>query len=221
MNNSKIKTLSFCIYLVVSILRRTYRIQFRGLEHRDAARAAHQQGSYCIALWHEYLLAGILAHAGQKMAPLASLSKDGEIVTRVMERLGYNTVRGSSNRGGPQARDELSEKTNAGWFTAITVDGPRGPRRRVKGGIIDIARRTQVQILPMIATADREWVLVKSWDHFKIPKPFARIIVQYAPPIVVSPDTQGLAFGNAKQAVRSGLELCEKTARSNLDDWIL
>ena len=220
MKNIKIQLSVYAIYLIILMVRKTYRVRFFGTEYRDEASASHAAGSYCLALWHEYLFAGILTHAGFKIAPLASLSKDGEIVTRVMDKLGYRTIRGSSHRGGEAARDELSQVSNEGWFTAITVDGPRGPRRRVKGGVVDIARRTKVKILPMVAAADSEWVLSRTWDQFKIPKPFAKIAVQYGQPVTVTEGTQGLAFGAAKQQVRSGLEQSERTVRENLQAWV-
>lgn len=219
MKKLKVRAAVALITFLIFLLRRTYRVRVFGQEQRTAAIAAHPAGSFCMALWHEYLLAGILTHAGQKIAPLASLSADGEIVTRVMDRLGYRTVRGSSHRGGSEARDDLVEVSQQGWFTAITLDGPRGPRRRVKGGAIDIARRSGVSILPMTAAADREWILTRTWDQFRIPKPFARIAVQYGEPLTVSSETQGLAFGAAKQSLRIRLDQSEHLAREQLAAW--
>jgi hypothetical protein len=220
MKKLKIKAAVAFVTFFIFVLRRTYRIRVFGQEWRKAAIEAHPAGSFCMALWHEYLFAGILTHAGQKIAPLASLSADGEIVTRVMDRLGYRTVRGSSHRGGSEARDDLVDVSQEGWFTAITLDGPRGPRRRVKGGAVDIARRSGVCILPMTAAADREWILTRTWDQFRIPKPFARIAVQYGEPLTVGSETQGLAFGAAKQALRTRLDQSEHLAREQLAAWI-
>lgn len=216
---AKTAVVSWLLLMIVRALALTYRFRF---EHRDAtdrARALHERGSYCLALWHEHLFACIIAHKGGPFAPLASLSSDGDIVTFVMNRLGFKTVRGSSSRGGPEARDDLVEITNQGWFTALTVDGPRGPRRRVKGGVVDVARRSGVAIVPLVAVADRIWVLHKSWDQFKIPKPFAKIVIAYGDPIVVSADTQGLLFGEAKQKVRAGLDKAEVDATQALTHW--
>ena len=207
---------SWFIYLLVRALAATYRLRFVGLDAKEAGRAHHGKGSFCLALWHEQLFAGIIAHRGQAFAPLASLSADGDVVTFVMDRLGFRTIRGSSSRRGKEARDDMVEITEQGWFTAITVDGPKGPRRRVKGGIVDVARRTGVAILPMIATADRQWVLRRSWDQFKIPKPFARIVVCYGEPILVAAEAHGLAFGEAKASIRAGLKTAEQRALADL-----
>ncbi|MBM4251687.1 MAG: DUF374 domain-containing protein [Deltaproteobacteria bacterium] len=214
----KIRLASILLYGVARLLLLTYRIRVVGAEERTKAEAMHAGGSFCLALWHEQLFASILAHRGQKFAPLASLSADGDIVTRVMARFGFQTVRGSSSRGGPEARDQLVHMTKDGWFTAITVDGPRGPRRRVKGGIVDLARRTGVSIVPLTSTADRQWVL-RSWDQFKIPKPFARILVRYGEPIAVAAETQGLAFGSIKNQIREGLAINEAQAVAELSAW--
>jgi hypothetical protein len=211
--------ISWVLLIVVRLLSLTYRFRFERREATDQARALHERGSYCLALWHEHLFACIIAHRGGRFAPLASLSSDGDIVTFVMNRLGFNTVRGSSSRGGPEARDDLVEITSQGWFTALTVDGPRGPRRRVKGGVVDVARRSGVAIVPLVAIADRMWVLHRSWDQFKIPKPFARIVIAYGDPIVIPKDTQGLLFGEAKQKVRDGLQRTEEDATQALTRW--
>jgi len=218
----RLKTMiaSALVYCLARSLLATYRIRVFGLDHRTAAEGLHAKSSFCIALWHEQLFACILAHRGQPFAPLASLSSDGDIVTWVMARLGFRTVRGSSSKRGAVARDELVDVTGHGWFTAITVDGPRGPRRRVKGGVIDVARRSGVAILPLIAVADRTWVLAKSWDQFQIPRPFARIAVRYGEPITVSPDAQGLAFGRAKAQVRDAMAVTETGARMDLANLV-
>ena len=214
----KIRFASVLLYGIARLLLITYRIRVTGMNERERAASLHAGGSFCLALWHEQLFASIVAHSGQKFAPLASLSSDGDIVTRVMSRFGFNTVRGSSSRGGPEAREQLVSVTESGWFTAITVDGPRGPRRRVKGGVVDVARRTGVTVVPLITTADRNWVL-RSWDQFKIPKPFARVIVRYGTPIPVPSDTQGLAFGAVKNKIRDGLNTTEAAALADLAAW--
>jgi len=215
----KLHLVGWLLTMLAVGLRLTWRVRRFGIEHRKAAEDGHAKASFCLALWHEQLFASILGHARQKIAPLASLSKDGELVTFVMDRIGFKTVRGSSSRGGEEARDELVERVAAGWFTAITVDGPRGPRRRVKGGVIDVARRTGVAVLPLITIADRTWILHKSWDQFQIPKPFARVALRYGPPVFVSEDTTGLAFGEAKAKVKAGLEAAEAAAKADLAGW--
>lgn len=215
----KFYTAGWLLYLIVRALALTYRVKIFHVDGTTQAKALHKSGSYCLAIWHEYLFASIVIHRGQPFAPLASLSKDGDVATFILKRLGYRTIRGSSSRGGKEARSELIDVTSQGWFTAITIDGPRGPRRVVKSGVIDIARRSGVAIVPLVAAADREWVFRRSWDQFKLPKPFARIAVQYGDPIVVPQGTEGAAFDACKDVLHEKLLQVEQDARVHLKTW--
>lgn len=201
----KTRVLAWMIFIFVRLILLTYRFKFHHVHHQNQAAALHAKGSYCLAVWHEHLLSSILAHRRFPCAPLASLSKDGDLVAFVMNRLGYRTIRGSSSRRGPEARGELIDAVEEGLIPAITVDGPRGPRHVVKGGVIDIARRTGVAVLPLHAASRSSWVLKKSWDQFQIPRPFSTIHVVYGEPMVFREDIQGLEFGHAKGEVRKSL----------------
>jgi len=96
----------------------------------------------------------------------------------------------------------------------LTVDGPRGPRRVLKSGIVDIGRRTGVAVVPFAAVADRSWVLHKSWDQFQVPKPFATIHVVYGEPVTVPAGASGLAFGQMRAAVQAALDSTQAAAET-------
>ena len=171
--------------LLLKLLRLTWRFEFRNPENRTAAEKMNPGGGFAMAIWHENLFATIAAHAGQRFAPLASLSRDGDIVSWVMDHLGFVTLRGSSSRGGTEARNALVDAINKGYFTALTVDGPRGPRRQAKMGIVEIARRSGSAILPVSAVGNRSFIFFKSWDQFRLPLPFTKITVTYGPPLFI------------------------------------
>lgn len=196
---------SWLAYTVIRLLMSTYRIRLLNTHHRDDGKKVHPQGSICLVVWHEHCLGCIIAHRHQSYAPLASLSQDGDVATFTFRRFGYRTIRGSSSRGGHEARAELVSFCQQGWSAAITIDGPRGPRRIVKSGAIDIARKSGAAIVPAITVANREWRL-RSWDKFQIPKPFAKVDIIYGPPIIVPPDTDGQEFDLFKQKIKIALE---------------
>jgi lysophospholipid acyltransferase (LPLAT)-like uncharacterized protein len=68
----------------------------------------------------------------------------------------------------------------------ISPDGPRGPAERVKPGLVYLASRTGHPVLPIASAASRAWVL-RSWDRFRVPHPFAKVVVAYGAPIAVPP----------------------------------
>lgn len=186
--------------IFIRLLKSTWRIKVIGLHQREIAENNSKTKAFAMAIWHENLLATIAVHAGQRFAPLASLSRDGDIVSWVMNHLGFITLRGSSSRGGREAIQEIIRALGLGYFTALTVDGPRGPRREAKFGIVDIARRTGVMILPVCARADRQFILSRSWDRFRIPMPFSRVYLLYGQPFAIPTDVdrRGMAEWRGK-----------------------
>lgn len=143
-------------------------------------------------LWHGRLLPIGFVHRGQGAVGLASLSADGEYIARVLRHWGMGIVRGSSSRGGDTAFRELIRAVRAGRSVAITPDGPRGPRERIKPGVLQLAQITGVPLVPVAAAASRAWWF-ESWDRFLIPQPFAHLHVAYADPIFVPRDAADLS----------------------------
>ena len=135
-------------------------------------------------LWHGRLLPIGFVHRGQGAVGLASRSADGEYISRVLQHWGMGMVRGSSSRGGDTAFRELIRAVRAGRSVAITPDGPRGPRERVKHGVLQLAQITGAPLIPIAAAASRAWWF-ESWDRFLIPQPFARLHVEYADPMFI------------------------------------
>lgn len=213
---AKIKVMAWVVYALVRLLMASYRFRVVGIDNRERAAAMHAHGSFCLAVWHEHMMASITGHAFQRFAPLSSLSKDGQVAGYILDKLGFRSVRGSSSRGGKAARDELVQLTRQGYFTAITVDGPRGPRHQVKAGAIDIARRTGVAIVPLGALANRARIFTKSWDRFQFPLPFAKIVIYYGPPIWIPPETEGEDFVRLQHEVALAIDAAEAAARAHL-----
>lgn len=130
-----------------------------------------------MACLHQDLAAAGLLNADIRIRPLVSQSWDGERLNALLVRIGYGvSVRGSSSRGGPKAREELLECLASGGATGIAVDGPRGPAKVPKPGAANLARHgpliyVRVQSNPVLR--------LKSWDRAQIPLPFARIQLRY------------------------------------------
>ncbi len=167
-------------------LHRTYRYRFYNMSNRHEAELIHQKQAFVIASWHQNCFAGILAHAGPGVALLVSRSLDGEIVSKLASTIGLKTIRGSSRKGGQEALAVLVEQTHDGLRSAITIDGPKGPIFAIKRGVFSISAQTGAPILPMVAVGSRYWILQKSWDKFRVPKPFAKVAVLYGRPFVVT-----------------------------------
>jgi lysophospholipid acyltransferase (LPLAT)-like uncharacterized protein len=138
------------------------------------------------ASWHRGLFFVIYWYRNQQVVSIASASEDGELAAQAAKRFGWITARGSSSRGGRQAYRAMEALVKKGHKGGLVADAPRGPRFVSKLGIIYLAKRTGIPIIPVIWSADRFWKL-NSWDRTIIPKPFARIVALYADDFVHVP----------------------------------
>jgi hypothetical protein len=161
-------------------------------------------------LWHEVLLPLLWHHRHQGIAIVVSEARDGQYLSDLAATLGYCTVRGSSTRGGARALLGAVRQLQAGGAVAFTPDGPRGPRRELKPGVVAAAQRGGGAVVPIHAEADRAWRL-HSWDRFMIPKPLARVRITYGMPFEIGEGECGLAEGLARAA--AGLQEVAGMAR--------
>jgi lysophospholipid acyltransferase (LPLAT)-like uncharacterized protein len=130
----------------------------------------------------------ILKHY-ENIVSMASKSKDGDIAEAVFKYLGVNKiVRGSSSRRGKEALIELIKNIDKKSTVCMTVDGPKGPRLKVKPGVIYIAKQTDKIIIPIVYSC-KYYIQFKSWDKFMLPYPYSKLNVFYGSPFYVSDNT--------------------------------
>lgn len=192
-----------------AILLRTLFATLRVRVDDQAGHLSSADGAPVIyAFWHNRILA--ITAAFLRVYPkrrrgvlvLTSASKDGMWLGALAGRLGMGSVRGSSSRRGATAMRELIERVEQGHDIAITPDGPRGPRYELGPGMIYLAQRTGIPVLPIHARFGRHWRL-KTWDGFCIPKPFSRIEVTLAPLITIAADLTGENFESERRKIES------------------
>jgi len=198
---------SWVIHLIFS----TVRIRFVGSrpEPRGVSGMPRQ---YIAAIWHSRILIFSHLYKGWRVSILVSRSEDGEIIARILQQQGFDTVRGSTNKKGRQALTLLIRRIREGGSAVIIPDGPQGPRFRVQPGIILLAQKTGVPIYPMSYSA-RHAKIFSSWDRFMLPRPFTECCVVYGDPIRVPAD----ADENVRADYRCRLEdaLCAITLKAD------
>jgi lysophospholipid acyltransferase (LPLAT)-like uncharacterized protein len=166
-----VRLLVFCL----RILRWTWKVRF---VDRHLFEDATEGGASVFAFWHGEQLPMIPVHAGPKIAGLASWSQDGSILARVIEKLGYAVIRGSSSRGALTAFRNGLRGMEAGVSPALALDGPRGPRHRAHKGAVSLAAHSG---RPIVYAVSHVWPVIRlrSWDRFQIPMPWARVQIAY------------------------------------------
>lgn len=171
-------------------------LHIKRIGYANMQEARKQNGSVIFAFWHSRLLMLSFAHKFENIHVIISQHKDGEYISRITLSLGYQTIRGSSTRGGIGALKKSLRKIRK-FDLAITPDGPRGPKETVQEGILYLAYKSGKPIIPVFCDAKHKWIL-NSWDNFIIPKPFSPAVIKYGKPL----------FINTKSEIRSaGREL--------------
>ena len=171
------------ITLIVWFVHRTTRVRW---VNRHVLEALQQQGTpYLAAVWHNTLLYFVPVLAPFDLYGLVSRSKDGDDIAWVMARFGFPVMRGSSSAGAAAALREGLRLLGQGRRLIFTPDGPRGPRYVLKAGLVALARKKGVPIVPIAYSAPRRWEL-GSWDRMRLPKPFSTVTVLVGNPIYLS-----------------------------------
>jgi lysophospholipid acyltransferase (LPLAT)-like uncharacterized protein len=149
------------------------------------------------AIWHNRLL--MLPRVFDPCFPtrqsfgLISASRDGDLVSILIERSGYGTIRGSSSRKGVSALRQLVDTLAAGSNVLLTPDGPRGPVYEASQGAVFLAQKTGAPVVPIHMEYSSCWRL-KSWDRFIVPRPFAKLRAIFGAPIYVESTTDTEQF---------------------------
>lgn len=167
----------------VRLLGRTWRIR---VVNRDSsvARLRRERRPMVFALWHGDMLPLLYQHRGEGVSVLISEHRDGELIARIAESLGFRTVRGSTTRGASRALVGLARELRDGHDIAVTPDGPRGPARSFAPGALIAAQRARAPVIAVGVAAKRAWRLA-SWDRFVIPKPFSSVRIAYSDPVLL------------------------------------
>lgn len=174
--------LSFAAAGVIRALRSTVKLR----HHHDEPMRKMEQGGehFILAFWHRHLLLMPYSYRGRRISVLVSQSRDGELIARTVARLGIDSSRGSSSRGGVAGMRTLLRKAAEGWDLAFTPDGPRGPASEVQPGVILAAAATGLPIQPVALAATRAKRL-RSWDRFVVPLPLSTVHFVYGEPLAV------------------------------------
>lgn len=168
---------------------------------------------FIYAVWHDSLLSAVGRRWPGRFFALISRSADGELITRIAHFLGFETLRGSTSRGAAMAvRAMLNAGARGDLF--VTPDGPRGPRHKLQTGIVYVAAKTGMPIVPVVFRYGMVW-RARSWDRFAIPWPGSRVCMVAGAPIEVPPELDEDAMEEYRARVEAAFaRLAEKETRA-------
>jgi lysophospholipid acyltransferase (LPLAT)-like uncharacterized protein len=158
------------------------------------------QGQKIYIFWHEYILFPLYLRGHCNLAMLLSRHRDAEILSYAAHHLGFEFVRGSTNRGGVGALRELLAKSRDMHLT-ITPDGPRGPRRRLAPGCVFLASKLGLPLVAMGFGYDRPWRILRAWDKFAVPRLGSRARAVVSGEVFIPPDLDRAGLEHHRQQI--------------------
>lgn len=163
------------------------------VEHHSVApeatpyRRPTKSQRYCFCLWHDAIVVCVYSLKTWFLGGLISRHQDGTYLAHAAKLAGITPVRGSASRGGAQATRQLIDQPEL--HVCITPDGPRGPRRQMKDGIVYLASRTDRPVVPNTVIGTNCWHIPGGWSDMLLPKPFSRILLIAGTPIPIPPES--------------------------------
>ncbi len=197
-----LRLVPFLGWLFISLIGKTVRLKVVGEEPVKAIKRAG--GHVIYAFWHNRLLLITYALSHRGIIVLVSASRDGEYISRTIHKFGTGTVRGSTTFRGAKALLQMARKLKSGSDGAVTPDGPQGPRYKVQPGVVHLAKKTGLPIVPVTYGVERKTVL-SSWDTFIIPHPLSRAVLIYGSPVEVPREGSDEALEAKRQELERGL----------------
>ncbi len=182
----QIPLIAAAVFAVVRALGPTLQFETLGMRHLEQAHAAGKRG--ILAFWHRVILPGTWWWRNRGIVVMNTTHFDGQWTRKVIEWFGYGTAQGSSTRGGLRGLAVMAQRLREGLDVAFSIDGPRGPRYVAKPGPVMLARKTGCPVFAFHIGVDRGKTIEKTWDHFLVPRPFARAVIILSPPLYVSED---------------------------------
>ncbi len=187
-----LRVVPFVFVWLTRIWFSTCRIRTHGQEYRD--QIDESKDPFVATFWHYTIFFIFYFMRKESGVAMVSASRDGEYISRVANKFGLETVRGSRKKGGMRAIKGLIRYVREGRNAAIVADGSQGPARVLQAGSIVLASRTGTPVLPMLWSCSR-YKRFGSWDGTVLPYPFSRIDFFYGEPLNVPPKIKAEEMG--------------------------
>jgi lysophospholipid acyltransferase (LPLAT)-like uncharacterized protein len=185
------------------------------ISREDGAQETLGQRPLIASFWHACIIPATYLCRNLGVRVMSSNSYDGEYMGRIIRRFGFVAVKGSSSRNAVRALLGLRRALEEGWTVAFSIDGPRGPRYKVKPGPVALARSSGVPLTMFHVAVDKAWVL-NTWDRLIVPRPFSRVLVRFGRLIEVPHETSDQDIDRYQGELQAALDRVREFAEANV-----
>lgn len=208
--------------IVIKLLKIFFGIEKRLLKVKNIN---FPKGQALLSIWHgEQCVINSFKDSIEdktKFYVLVSASNDGEMITKAIECLDLQSIRGSSKRRAVAGSLEIIDKLKEGCSIAMMVDGPRGPKGKVKDGIVNMAKLSGVPVVPVAWTSkDKTFVQFNSWDKFRLPVGICKSVALYGNPIYIPNNLTKEEQKEWSNKIEIEMNKLQEDLRNNYDEYL-
>ncbi len=185
------------------------------VSREEGAEKTLDERPLILSFWHACIIPATYLFRNCGIRVMSSNSYDGEYMGRIIHKFGFVAVKGSSSRNAVRALLGLRRALQEGWAVAFSIDGPRGPRYKVKPGPVALARSSGVPMSTFHIAVESAWVL-NTWDRLIIPKPFSRVLLRLGKLVPVPPQASDEDLERYQQQLQDSLERVREFAEENV-----
>jgi lysophospholipid acyltransferase (LPLAT)-like uncharacterized protein len=200
-------------YSFIRLIGPTLRVS---VSREEGAEKTLDERPLITSFWHACIIPSTYIFRNFGVRVMSSNSYDGEYMGRIIRKFGFVAVKGSSSRNAVRALLGLRRALQEGWTVAFSIDGPRGPRHKVKPGPVALARSSGAPLSMYHTAVESAWVL-NTWDRLIIPKPFSRVLLRFGPLIPVPADASDEDLERYQQQLQDSLDRVREFAEANIE----
>ena len=201
-------------YWFIRLIGPTLRVS---VSREEGSQQTVGQHPLIASFWHACIIPATYMCRNLGVRVMSSNSYDGEYMGRIIRKFGFVAVKGSSSRNAVRALLGLRRALQDGWTVAFSLDGPRGPRYKVKPGPVALARSSGVPLTMFHMAVDRAWIL-NTWDRLIIPKPFSRVLMRFGKLIPVPADASDEDLERYTAELQASLDRVCEFAEANIQN---
>jgi lysophospholipid acyltransferase (LPLAT)-like uncharacterized protein len=185
------------------------------VSREEGAQQTVGQRPLVLNFWHACIIPATYLFRNCGIRVMSSNSYDGEYMGRIIHKFGFVAVKGSSSRNAVRALLGLRRALQQGWSVAFSLDGPRGPRHKVKPGPVALSRSSGVPMSTFHIAVERAWVL-NTWDRLIIPKPFSRVLLRFGKLVPAPANATDEDLERYQQGLQDSLDRVREFAEANI-----
>jgi len=169
---------------------------------------------FILAFWHSQLMMISFSWKNKKkLNILASGHSDGRFGATIGKYFKLNNIPTYDKNKNISLRPifKLLQQKD---YIGIAPDGPRGPKEKISEGIIKIAKKSRIPIIPIGFWSSKNFQL-KSWDSFLISLPFSKCSFVWGDAMEIPENLTDQEIINFQNRLEDNINKCITMAKRN------